>query len=167
LRRAAKSNDPEVSRRAERCLEQIRGDTDTSLVIAAIRLVALHKPAGAAEVLLGYLSSTSDEQVAREVRFALAEVAQRDGKPDPVVVKALEDKSAAVRSAAAAALGRDGGALTQQPGRRLLVPGLKVPMKITSYHDGKKDMEWRKTEMHLYNKFDDSVFAKPPSQNRR
>ena len=60
-----------------------------------------------------------------------------------------------------AALGRDGGAFEKQPGRRLLLSGIKHPMKVIGYRDGKKILEWEVTELQYFNKLDDSVFARP------
>jgi HEAT repeat protein len=114
LREAAKDPDLEVSRRAERCLNQIDTGPGAMLAAAAARMVAHRKPAGAAEVLLVYLSDAPDEGVADEVRTALAAVAITDGKPEPVLVEALTDKAPIKRGAAAEALCR-AGAREQRP----------------------------------------------------
>jgi hypothetical protein len=160
LRQALKDPDPEVASRAGRCLQKLKQESPATLA-AAVRLLALRRPAGAAAVLLAYLPSAPNEDVAREVRHALAQVAVRDGKPEPVLEQALAGMDPARRAAAAAALGRDGGAWEREPGRPLWLRGLKVPMKVTSYRDGRKTSEWQKVEVRYFNRFPESVFARP------
>jgi hypothetical protein len=123
--------------------------------------VAVRKPRGAAEVLLAYLPEAADDTVAGEVRAALAAVATVDGKPNPALVQALKDNDPLRRTAATAALGKDGGAYERQPGRRLIIEGLVQPMKIIHYREGEKFLEWSMTDLQFFNKLDDSVFAKP------
>ena len=91
----------------------------------------------------------------------LLDVALRDGKPDPVLVKALDDKDPKRRAAAAAALGKDGGAYEKKPGRRILLTGFKRPSKVVYYRDGKKSMDLEEIDVRFYNKLDDKLFAKP------
>jgi HEAT repeat protein len=120
LRQAANSPDLEVSQRAQKVLQAVEKDKLAPLAAVNARLVAFRKPAGAAEALLGYLPLADDETVAAEVRAALAAVAVRDGRPEPAVVRALEDAVPVRRAAAAEALCR-AGALEQRPAvRRLL-----------------------------------------------
>jgi hypothetical protein len=162
LQRAAKDGDAEVASRARRCLDQIaQVSGPAGLLTAALRVVALKRPAGAAEVLLALAPSVTDEADVRELRGALAAVAVREGKPDPAVVKALEDKDPARRAAAAAALGKDGGAFEKEPGRRVFVSGLKRPMKSTYYQDGEKQAVLEVLDVQVYNRFEDKLFAKP------
>jgi hypothetical protein len=108
LREAAKDRDPEVSRRAAECLRGIESDAGRLLASAALRLLAVRKPAGAAAVLLDYLPVAEDEGVADDIRAALAALAVKDGKADPALVKALADESALKRATAAEALARAG-----------------------------------------------------------
>jgi hypothetical protein len=162
LRKAAKDTDAEVATRARRCLEKIAEVSGPEgQVTAALRLVALKRPAGAAEVLLALAPTLSAEADASELRNALAAVAIRDGKPDKAVEKALEDKDPARRAAAAAALGKDGGAFEKRPGRRLFLIGLKRPMKTTYYHDGEKQLVLEVIDVEVYNRFEDKLFARP------
>jgi hypothetical protein len=161
LRQAAKDPDTEVARRAQECLEKIGDHKSGETVAAAVRLVALRKPEGAAEVLLAYVGRTTDEELAREVQSALAAVAMRDGKPDRVLEQALEDKDPRRRAAATAALGRDGGAWAKQPGRRQYLDSAKFPMKSVTYSEGKKLMETEVLDVQFFNRLDDSVFARP------
>lgn len=161
LRQAAQSGDVEVAQRARQCLKQIKGETEAEVTLAALRLIGLRKPAGAAEVLLAYVPAAADEPLARETRFALAAVAHTNGKPNPVIVKALQDSDPAAAAAARAALGQDDGKLAREPGRRLFLPGLKFAMKVAEYREGKKSMEWQRVEVQIFNKFPDTEFAKP------
>jgi hypothetical protein len=160
LHRAMKSEDPEVARRAERCAGRIEKTAGAGVLAAAVRLLSLRKPKGAAEVLLAYFPCAADEAVAREVKNALFELAVRDGKPEPVLVKAMAGPEP-LRSLAAAALGRDAGAARRQPGRRLLLHGVKWPTKGILSRDRTTLFEWKITDIQFYNKLDDSLFAKP------
>jgi hypothetical protein len=106
LEAAAKDADPEISRRARECLQQIGEGATSSVVSAAVRVLAQRKPPEAASVLLEYLPAAEDESVAETIREALTALAVRDGKPEPALVAALTDKAAAKRAAAAVALCR-------------------------------------------------------------
>jgi HEAT repeat protein len=131
LEKATKDVDPEVVRRATDCLRQIDRGTSINLVAAAVRLVAVRKPAGAVPVLLAYLPQAEDESVADEVRSSLAAVAVNDGKPDPMLVEALGDKAASRRGAAAEALCR-AGVKEQLPAIRKLLkdPDPSVQLRV-------------------------------------
>jgi hypothetical protein len=160
LRQAAKDPDPEVSRRAQQCLEKIGDKTSSAPVsAAAVQLLALRKPAGAAAVLLDLLPG-ADEVLAREIRAALYVLAQGD-KPDEALVKALDDKDPVRQAAAKAALGKDDGAYLKQPGRRVYLTGIKQPRKLASYVDGKKLEEHELVDVQFFNDFDAKLFAKP------
>jgi HEAT repeat protein len=73
-------------------------------------LLSRRRPAGAAEVLLAYLPYADDETVLKEVQTALAAVAVREGKLDPALIRALEDRVAVRRAVAAEVLVGTGGA---------------------------------------------------------
>lgn len=160
LREATRNNDREIVRRARACLQAIGEDRSRAQTAAAIRLLGLRKPAGAAEVLLNYLPS-ADTDLAREVQAALYAIAQAQREPDPVLMRALDDKEPLRRRVAAAALGRDGGTYARQPVRRLFDARLKIPSKHKSWTDGKLDMELEMFDYQLFNAFEDKVFAKP------
>jgi hypothetical protein len=161
LREAASDDDPEVARRARRCLAAIGpGEEPSALAAAAVRLVVLRRPAGAAEALLDVLPS-ADAALAREVRAALLALAVRDGRPEPALLRALKDRDSARRAAAAAALGKDGGAYRKQPGRRLYFGRLLLPMKMGYAFDGKVVMELEILDVHFFNFFADKEFARP------
>jgi HEAT repeat protein/outer membrane protein assembly factor BamB len=108
LRTATRDPDAEIGRRAGSILERIEKAPSDALPLTAARLVALRKPAGAAEVLLAFLTSVEGEDLAAEVQTTLTAVAVRDGKPEPALVKALGDSSLRIRAAAAEALCRAG-----------------------------------------------------------
>jgi len=100
------ANDPEfqVSESARAVLQDIEADKAAPLSPVAARVVALRKPPGAAETLLAYLPFCDDDGLMADVQTALNAVAYADGKPAPALVKALGDKAAVRRGAAAEAL---------------------------------------------------------------
>jgi len=162
LQQAAKSTDLEIARRAERCLAAIRKDpaqrqSEDGVWIAVIRTLARKRPDGAIDALLSFLPHAASPRVEREARFALGLLAQSNGEPDPVLVKALEDRDPRRRQAAAEALGRSPAA----PGSRLGLPEVKYPMKGATFRDGRKFMDWEVLEVVFLNKIDDKEFTKP------
>ncbi|MCI0461960.1 MAG: PQQ-binding-like beta-propeller repeat protein [Gemmataceae bacterium] len=99
-----KNPDPEVSRRAQQCIDRIKEkDLSPEIPAAAARLLLDRKPAGTLETLLAYLPFAGNEAVADEVRGGLARLALRDGKPEKALVAALKDKHPVRRAAAAEA----------------------------------------------------------------
>jgi HEAT repeat protein len=120
LREATRGTDLERTRRAEACLKLIARNETIGLPMAAPRLLALRKPAGAVEVLLDYLPYAESEAMAGEVHRALAALALRDGTPDPALVRALEDKLPARRAAAGEALAQAGEPNIRGAVRKLL-----------------------------------------------
>lgn len=108
LRVAVKHKDPEVSSRAAKCLEALddAGTQASGVMGSVVRVLAAKRPAGAVEALLGYLPAAQDEAIIDEVRQALAALAVRDGKAEPLLVAALKDRHAAKRAGAAVALAR-------------------------------------------------------------
>ena len=66
-------------------VRQLEKSNDVALVLAAARLTAVRKPAGAAEVLLAFLPNTADELVIEEIQTTLAATAVCDGKPEPAL----------------------------------------------------------------------------------
>jgi RNA polymerase sigma factor (sigma-70 family) len=160
---AAADKDAEVARLAKDALSHIRRQGGRETIAAAVRLIALKRPPQAAEVLLAYLPD-ADSSTAREIQAALAVLAEKDTKPPAALVKALDDKDPLRRQAAAAALGRDGGRSLKQPGRRLFLEGVKMPMKTSTYRNGKLEGESEiieVLEVGYYNRFEDKVFARP------
>ena len=108
LHQAVQKADAQARPYAVKCLELIEKDGSTVLPSAAVRLIALRKPAGAAEALLGYLPFAENDGITEELKNALAAVAEVNGRPDPVLVQALQDKVDARRAAAAEVLCRSG-----------------------------------------------------------
>jgi hypothetical protein len=161
LRAALDDLDPEIAQRAGRCLQLIEKGPHATLADSVLWLVAVRKPAGAADVLLAYLPYAPTERLADEATAALAAVSLRDGKPDKAVMEALEDKNPIRKAAAAAALGRDGGAFARRAHYRLSLEGLKRPMKVVVTRDGAKFAEWEVLEARYFNKLDANLFSKP------
>jgi HEAT repeat protein len=100
--------DLEVRSRAQTCLGEIdkNGGLSVQVHAAAVRVLARAKPAGTARLLLGLLPDIADDALAGEVRDALADLAMKDGKPEPVLIEGLKDRLAVKRAAAAVALCR-------------------------------------------------------------
>jgi HEAT repeat protein len=113
--------DPKMSQAAENCLRLLRErGAPTPLPTAAARLLAVKRPTGAPEAMLAYLPVAEDDAMAGEIQSALTTLAIRDGKLDPALTQALDDKVPARRAAAAEAICRGGTADDRQLVRRLL-----------------------------------------------
>jgi hypothetical protein len=134
LRPALKDRDPEVARRAAECLRHLEdGGNDIAaggdLVSAAVRLVAVRKPAGAAEVLLDCLLLADHEPMIAEIETALVAVAVREGKVEPILTKALRAAEPLRRGVSGAALARAAVAEQRNAVRKLLRdpdPGVRL-----------------------------------------
>ncbi len=120
LAAAARHHDLEIRWRARQALADIRRDSDPDVLVTAVRVLGRLRPAETAEVLLAYLPCAEDADVAEEACLVLASVAVRDGKAEPLLVRALTDPVAIKRGAAGAALCRAGGGAQQAAVRRLL-----------------------------------------------
>jgi HEAT repeats/PQQ-like domain len=120
LKPALQDSDPEVARRAERCLAQIESTAGTVLPLAAARLLGVRKPAGAIPVILNFLPLADDELLEAELLETLAAVGFSGGKADPALAAALNDSAPARRSAAALLLGQSGSAEQRTAVRKLL-----------------------------------------------
>ena len=92
-------------------------------------------------------------------------VARQPGGPDPALEQAAQSKDEVVRTAARQALGKDGGAYARQPGRRLLISGLKLPTRCEMFRNGQKHMDLVTVEVEFFNAFADNVFARPDQAN--
>jgi hypothetical protein len=160
LRLAARDKDLEMSRRAEQLLEKIGRNAEQALSAAVVRLLAARRPAGAAEALLDYFPWAPDDAVAREVQGALVTLAA-DPREKAALEKALASRDGQRRAAATAALGKDGGKFLEQPWRRLPVSGVRLPMRSALYREGQHFMDLETTEVHFYNRLDDSLFTRP------
>jgi hypothetical protein len=140
LQQALKDSDIEVVRRAEECLRRIKSGAGAAADTAALRLVALRKPAGAADTLLRYLPFATNHLVAEEALISLAAVAIRDGQPDKAILHALTDKDPQRRMAAAVALCRAGSPEQHKAVRPLLQDAdltvrLPVALALVEAHD--------------------------------
>ena len=141
LREAVKNPpEAEVKQRAELCLREIAKGGTARLPGAAARVLARRKPEGAVTALLAYLPSADGETAREAVTDALSALALRDGKADPALIAALEDKLALKRATAAAALAR-AGAKEQMPALRKLlkdpdaVVRLRVALALVAVRD--------------------------------
>jgi len=114
-----RDGDVEIVRRCESILAKLQTGGGGSLTAAA-RLLAQHKPAGAAAALLNYLPFAGDVCVDEEIRAALVPLALTAGRPDPALVQALQDRSPLRRGAAAEALTRASSADARKAYRPLL-----------------------------------------------
>lgn len=110
LKAAERDPDPEVAYRARETLMRMEKVPHSQVAAAAVRALVKLKPKEAAAVLVGFLPMADSDDVAEEIRTALVELAEADGKPEPALVAALSDKSVVRRSAAYVALaeGPDG-----------------------------------------------------------
>ncbi len=108
LAEAVKTGDAEVKRRARWALEKIGPAADDATILpAAVRVLAARKPAGALEVLLAFLPHIDNADALEEASVSLGPLgADKDGKPDPLMLKALASPSASVRGAAGQALAK-------------------------------------------------------------
>jgi HEAT repeat protein len=130
LKEALHHPDLEVVRRAELCLEEIERGPGSALPVAAARLLALRKPAGAIESLLLYLPFADDDWVEEEVLTTLNTLSVQQGAVDPALLRALHDPHPARRAAAALVLGHWGNAEEQAAARQLLGdPDAKVRLR--------------------------------------
>src|SRR5262249_31640069 len=121
LRQVARDpDDQQAGIRARRCLQALEGRNAAALPMAAARLLVQRKPPGAAEALLAFLPFADDDNVGEEVKAALGSVALRDGKPEPVLVRALDDPLAVRRAAAVEALSQVPGDELRPALRKLL-----------------------------------------------
>ncbi len=109
LRRAVKEDHPRLSPAAGRCLEIIeRESPPIPLPEAVFRLLALHRPPGTVAALLAFLPCAENEESIAQLNRVLLEVGVVDGKADPALVKALDDR-VGIRRAVAAVTLRKGG----------------------------------------------------------
>jgi HEAT repeat protein len=121
LRQAANNvDDVAGSARARTALAAIEGADAPALAINAARLIAVRKPAGATAVLLGYLPYADSDDVFNEVEAALVTNAVKGGKADPALLRALKDRAALRRGAAAHVLCQAGGTAHHEAVRPLL-----------------------------------------------
>lgn len=119
LRDAAKGKNLERANRANECIARIVEEAKP-LPAAAIRLLCLRKPEGTLQALLDYLPFAEDEALAEEVRVGLPSVGGLRREPDPILLRALDDKDQTRRLAAAEAVLQIAGDRMLPAVRRLL-----------------------------------------------
>ncbi len=139
LRSAAQERDARAEA-AQKALAQIDPEAAPPLPTVAARLMGMRRPDGGAEAILSYLPSAEDDVIAGELHTALIAMAMKDGKADPAVLKALEDKVPVRRAAAAEALAFAGGPDERDAVRKLLkdtdpTVKLKAAVALTSTQD--------------------------------
>ncbi len=142
LREAIKDRDPETARRAKMLIERLESRPEALLPIAAVRLLAVRKPAGAVEVLLAYLPFAEDMIREEEVRKSLIVLALRDGHLDPALLRGLKGAEAKVRAVAAEALIEGGGSEGRAAARKLLgedVPSLRLRLALALARAGERE----------------------------
>jgi hypothetical protein len=109
LSQATKAPDPEIVRRAEECLEQIRPEgSRQELTVAAIRLLAARKPAATIETLLAFLPFAENEIVTGEIQEALVSLSRQGPQARKVLLSTLADRFAVRRAVAAEVLCQSG-----------------------------------------------------------
>jgi hypothetical protein len=120
LRRAAHDADAEIARRARDCLRKIETTRPGEVVLAAVRLIVRHRPAGSAEALLEFLVVCDDDLLEEETFFGLHSLAKHDANVLAALAEALRDPAPARRRAAACIVGRLGSSEQRAAVRRLL-----------------------------------------------
>jgi HEAT repeat protein len=121
VQRAAEGTDPADDRGGlRRCLQAFADQGRTPpLPTAAPRLLALRRPAGAAQALLAYLP-LADDALATEIDTALTALAVPGGKLEPALAAALADRLPERRAVAAEVVSRAGTAADRALVRPLL-----------------------------------------------
>jgi hypothetical protein len=159
LKAAGKSADPEVARRAARCLLRINPSREET-TLRAVRLLAARQADGACGPLLALLPD-ADDALNGEVCGALHALATKGGGSPAELVAALKDTDPVWRAAAEKALEKDGGEFARRAGRPVYPRGLKYAMKQAAYMGGAKLCEDEVKEVTVYNRLDDALFVKP------
>jgi HEAT repeat protein len=134
-------DEPAPAAAARRCLQFIDGDRAGALPAAAARLLAQKRPGGAAEALLDYLPFADDENLLEEVKSALSALATADSpRPEPALLRGLEDGSPLRRAVVAEVLCRAGNEEVLPALRKLLkdprpVVRLRVALALANTKD--------------------------------
>lgn len=142
LREAVSNGDREIARRVRDLIERIEREPSRILPIAAVRLLELRKPEGAADALLAYLPFAEEDDRTEEVKKALRTLALRDGKLDAALVRALAEESPRLRAAAAEALVQGGGKQGRAAVRKLLkdkAPEVRLRVALDLVVDGERE----------------------------
>jgi hypothetical protein len=130
LEKALTDPDPEIARRAERCIAEIDRGPGAALPVAALRMLVRRQPVGSVETLLSFVAYADDDTVEDEVLTALVALHVREGQVDPALRSALNDPTASRRAAAAYTLGRlRDKDVTEQVVRLLVDSDIKVRLR--------------------------------------
>jgi hypothetical protein len=108
LLEALKAKDLEVRRRAERVLAHIPQEEDNRLMAAVIRRLGRAHAPETVSLLFDYLPSIEDPEGVDVVGQVLRQVGLKDGKPDPLVLRAVADRNPRKRAVAGEVLCRAG-----------------------------------------------------------
>jgi hypothetical protein len=114
LRPALRDPDTEVAFRAKKCIAELDQTPELSLLAAAARLLAVHRPPQTVETLLAFVPMIDDDYVRDAVLLALITAGVKDGKAHPALVAAVGDNQPARRAAAARVLSRAGDSYREQ-----------------------------------------------------
>jgi hypothetical protein len=161
LQDALKSDDREVVRRAEKLLDQVGSSNEPAWSAAVVRLLAVRRPQGSAEALLAYYPWACDDTAGKETLFALTNLVEVDARAKGAIEAALRDPDAKKRGAAEMVLGKDGGKFLKEPGRRVVLEGIRFARVARIYRSGQLHFEMETFDHQFYNRFDDSTFARP------
>lgn len=134
--------DLEIRRRVNEAIDAIISQATPRLGLAAARLLAERQPASAVPVLLDYLPSADDDEVAAAVRETLASITARQVKPDRALLAALTDDEPSRRAGAGVALARPGRAADRQALAKLLEeadPEVCLPVALEMTGQGRRE----------------------------
>ncbi len=121
LHDAMHDKDAERAERARLVLAKMdRGTHTVSVPAVTVRLLIKRKSPELLETLLRYLPFTTDAEVEEDIYDGIDAQAVKDGKVDPRLVKALDDKLPARRAVAACIIARVGNAEQQNAAQKLL-----------------------------------------------
>jgi HEAT repeat protein len=108
LRPAVRDSDPEIAYRAKKCVAELEETPELSMLGAAARMLAIHRPKGTIETLLAFTPMIDDEYVREAIFQTLTRIGLKDGKADAAIVDAARNSQPARREAAAHVLSRAG-----------------------------------------------------------
>jgi HEAT repeat protein len=167
LQRALKDPDLEIRRRAQDCIDVIETYRDKDAAYNAVTQLLRTRPPGTAEVLLAYLPE-ADAETADEIWQGMQAVAVHEGKVDPAIRAALDDKRPERRALAALLVGRHGAEADRTAVREhltdddaevrlraaqgLLAAGDKaaVPALVALLPDAPLELAWQAEELLHY-----------------
>jgi HEAT repeat protein len=177
LRKAGKSEDPEVANRAQACLEMITVHENLEVSLVVVRSVLKRQPSEGVAVLVGYLPFAPNEAVSDAIYFGLDAWSQQTGKLHPAVLKAVKDTQQARRALAGCLVGRwgdvsqqaavvglleDRHAIVRLRAAQGLLAGEKMdglPTLIALLQEPELDIAWQAEELLHYVAGDESPAA--------